>query len=86
MPITPSAVGGVLEVQPPNCKGRADGVYCESRPAYDYNAFECRNGSIKTGAQCASGKYCYRTQGTFKSFAETGPDGRAVCHDEPQAD
>lgn len=39
-----------------------------------------------TGARCASGKYCYRTQGTFKSFAETGPDGRAVCHDEPQAD
>jgi len=74
------------EIEAPNCKGRADGVYCDSRPQYDYDAFECRNGSIRGGAQCGSAKYCYRTKGTFKSFAQTGPDGRALCFDEPQSE
>lgn len=74
------------EDKAPSCHGRANGVYCDSRPKFDYNAFECVNGSIRGGAQCAFGKYCHLTKGTFKSFARTGPDGRAICFDEPQAD
>lgn len=74
------------ETAAPSCEGRANGVYCDSRPTHDYNAFECKNGSIKVGAQCPSGKYCHLTKGTYKSFAKTGPDGRATCFDEPQAD
>ncbi len=70
----------------PSCVGRANGVYCDGRPEFDYNAFEFWNGSLRGGAQCVSGKYCHRTKGTFKSFAQTGTDGRAICFDEPQGD
>ncbi len=70
----------------PTCKGKIDGAYCDARPRYDYSAYICRGQSILSGYQCPTNKYCHRSTGSFSSLAQTGPDGRVICHDQPQTD
>ncbi len=70
----------------PSCAGKVDGVYCDPRPGFDYASYTCKGGSIKAGSQCASGKFCYRTTGSFDSSARLDEGGAMKCFAEPQLD
>jgi len=70
----------------PSCAGKVDGIYCDPRPGYDFASYACKGGSTKAGAQCASGKFCYRTTGSFDSKARLDENGAMKCFDEPQLD
>ncbi|HQY64255.1 MAG: M4 family metallopeptidase [Myxococcales bacterium] len=70
----------------PSCAGKVDGVYCDPRPDLDYASYTCDRGSIKAGAQCARGQFCYRTTGSFDSKARVDERGAMKCFAEPQLD
>lgn len=70
----------------PSCAGKVDGVYCDPRPGFDYSSYTCHRGSIRVGAQCASGKFCYHTTGSFDSKAILDESGAMKCFAEPQLD
>lgn len=65
------------------CKGKADGYYCNPDVASPYDSYQCKNGSIAAGHQCASGSFCHRLTLNPESPAMLDSQNKPRCFLEP---
>ena len=59
-----------------SCAGKVDGYYCNPDVASPFDSYQCKNGSIGGGQQCATGSFCHRLT--------LNPESPAVLNDKKE--